>query len=153
MINVFLSVDNRTQGLSQKRSQEPTDQPLIDNSLDDKNSNNMSSTAVEGADSQTAQHITIFRPLTALPLFDYPLRRLFTEVLSVDQFLVCYCCALIESQILIMSSNYYTLMLTAEALTQLLNPFKWQHVYVPILPQKLGILYSNSILTRSQAFH
>lgn len=105
----------------------------------------MSSTAVEGADSQTAQHITIFRPLTALPLFDYPLRRLFTEVLSVDQFLVCYCCALIESQILIMSSNYYTLMLTAEALTQLLNPFKWQHVYVPILPQKLGIprLYSD----------
>lgn len=97
----------------------------------------------------TTTNILIFRPLSVLPLFDYPLRRLFTEVLSVDQFLLCYCCALIESQILIISSNYYTLMLVAEALTQLLNPFKWQHVYVPILPNKLGIPHILHVFTKS----
>ncbi|CAG2111874.1 unnamed protein product, partial [Medioppia subpectinata] len=85
--------------------------------------------------------ITILRPLSTLPLFDYSLRRLFSQVLSVDQFLLCYCCALIETQILIISSDYYVLMLVAESLSALLNPFKWQHVYVPILPNKLGLHY------------
>ena len=107
-----------------------------DNNSDEQTNNNSIDCRPQ---STTTTNVLIFRPLSVLPLFDYPLRRLFTEVLSVDQFLLCYCCALIESQILIISSNYYTLMLVAEALTQLLNPFKWQHVYVPILPNKLGI--------------
>lgn len=32
-------------------------------------------------------------------------------------------------------------MLIAECIISLLNPFKWQHVYVPILPSKLGLHY------------
>ncbi|XP_054154674.1 DENN domain-containing protein 5A-like [Oppia nitens] len=85
--------------------------------------------------------MTIMRPVSTLPLFDYPLRRLFTELLTVDQFLTCYSCALMETQILIVSNDYYKLMLVAESLCSLLNPFKWQHVYVPILPNKLGLHY------------
>jgi hypothetical protein len=84
--------------------------------------------------------ITIFRPLSTLPLFDYPLRQLFTRILSPEQFLLAYYCALQETQILINSKSYYNLMLVAESLNTLLNPFKWHHVYVPILPAKLGLL-------------
>lgn len=124
--------------LSQKRSQDLNDSQLENRSTDenasDENPNNNINTINEN-------QITIFRPLSALPLFDYPLRRLFTEILSPEQFLIAYCCALSETQILITSSSYYNLMLVSESLTTLLNPFKWQHVYVPILPTKLGLHY------------
>ncbi|KAI1287335.1 DENN domain-containing protein 5B [Halotydeus destructor] len=76
-----------------------------------------------------------------LPLFDYPLRKLFFEILSPDQFFMAFTAALFEFQILITSEDYFRLMLVAEALTTLLQPFKWQHVYVPILPSKLGLHY------------
>ena len=84
--------------------------------------------------------MVIFRPASMFPLFDYQFRDLFT-LLSPKLFLTAYSCALMETQILITSSNYHQLMLVAESITTLLNPFKWQHVYVPILPNKLGFHY------------
>ena len=121
--------------ISRKRSQE------VKNRHNESQVNNNEELSNTGPNSdQSSTEMTIFRPLSVLPLFDYPLRRLFTQVLSVEQFLLCYSCALMETQILIVSTDFYTLMLVAESLTQLLNPFKWQHVYVPILPNKLGTL-------------
>lgn len=88
-----------------------------------------------------ANTVSIFRPFSIFPLFDYSLRLLFTEVLNIENFLLILTCALNEVQILILSNSYYNLMLISECLITLLNPFKWQHVYVPILPSKLGLHY------------
>lgn len=87
------------------------------------------------------QTIAIFRPFSIFPLFDYSYRKLFTDLLNIDNLLLIFTCALNEVQILIMSHSYYNLMLISECIVALLNPFKWQHVYVPILPSKLGLNY------------
>ena len=39
--------------------------------------------------------------------------------------------------ILVYSSEFDKLMLVCEAITTLMYPFKWPHVYVPILPPSL----------------
>ncbi|XP_074602839.1 DENN domain containing pinstripe isoform X2 [Brevipalpus obovatus] len=85
------------------------------------------------------EEIYIYRGLPSFPLYDYPLRQLFTEVLSPDQFLIAFVATLLEFQIILVSESYFNLMMVAEALTSLLLPFSWQHVYVPILPSKLGL--------------
>src|SRR5699024_6413767 len=83
----------------------------------------------------------IFRPFSIFPLFDYSFRLLLTEIVSIDNLLLIFTCALNEVQILVVSNSYYHLMLISECIIALLNPFKWQHVYVPILPSKLGLHY------------
>lgn len=88
-----------------------------------------------------AAEVFIYRGMLELPLFDYPLRELFTNVLSPEQFLLAFTAVMLEFQVLVFSKDYYYLMLVSEALTHLLLPFKWQHVYVPILPSKLGLHY------------
>ncbi|XP_066906061.1 DENN domain-containing protein 5B isoform X2 [Halyomorpha halys] len=71
--------------------------------------------------------------LAELPFFDFPLRELFT-LLGVDCVIQLFTCLLLENQILLCSGEYQRLMLVAESLTNLLLPFSWPHVYVPILP-------------------
>lgn len=85
------------------------------------------------------EDVFIYRGLPSFPLFDYSLHKLFTEILYPEQFLTAFVATLLEFQILLVSESYYTLMMVAEALTSLLLPFSWQHVYVPILPSKLGL--------------
>ncbi|VDP12480.1 unnamed protein product [Soboliphyme baturini] len=68
-----------------------------------------------------------------MPVFDYPIEHVL-NLMSLDQFLKCYTCVLLEYQVLLCSKVMYRLMLFAECLQTLLFPFKWQHVYVPILP-------------------
>ncbi|KAK1799367.1 hypothetical protein P4O66_006725, partial [Electrophorus voltai] len=77
------------------------------------------------------------RPSTAeLPLFDFPMRDMF-ELLGVENVLQLFTCALLEIQILLYSQHYQRLMTVAESITALMFPFRWQHVYVPILPASL----------------
>ncbi|RWS05158.1 DENN domain-containing protein 5A-like protein [Dinothrombium tinctorium] len=85
--------------------------------------------------------VYIYRGMSNFPLFDYPFRELFLNVLSLDSFLTAFIATLLEFQILIISSDYHNLMMVAEGLTAVLLPFHWQHVYVPILPSKLGLNY------------
>ncbi|XP_021923906.1 DENN domain-containing protein 5A isoform X4 [Zootermopsis nevadensis] len=82
--------------------------------------------------------VIIQRPgsIEELPLFDFPLRELFT-LLGVECFIQLFTCVLLEHQVLLCSSDYHRLMLVAESVTALLFPFSWQHVYVPILPASL----------------
>uniref|UniRef100_UPI00358FF0A7 DENN domain-containing protein 5A-like isoform X2 n=1 Tax=Myxine glutinosa TaxID=7769 RepID=UPI00358FF0A7 len=81
--------------------------------------------------------ILCLRPgLRELPLLDYPLRGL-VEQLGLENLLQLFTCCLLEIQILLYSSDYQRLMMTAECITALLFPFSWQHVYVPILPASL----------------
>ncbi|RZF48660.1 hypothetical protein LSTR_LSTR010750 [Laodelphax striatellus] len=81
---------------------------------------------------------TIQRPsaIEELPLFDFPLRELFS-MLSVESVLQLFTCLQLENQILLCSSEYQKLMLVAESMLCLLFPFTWPHVYVPILPASL----------------
>ncbi|CDW52450.1 dDENN and DENN and uDENN and RUN and PLAT domain containing protein [Trichuris trichiura] len=68
-----------------------------------------------------------------LPFFDYPIAEVLTQI-SVDSFLKVYTCILLERQVLFCSKDLQRLMLFAETFQILLFPFRWQHVYVPILP-------------------
>ncbi|CAI4221515.1 unnamed protein product [Auanema sp. JU1783] len=78
--------------------------------------------------------IVVQRPsLLELPLFDDSLGSLF-QFLPVDKFIKLFSCFLLEHQILICSKDYSKLMCVCEALTVLAFPFRWQMVYVPILP-------------------
>ena len=87
------------------------------------------------------KEIHVYRGTADFPLLDYPLRQLFCDVISPQVFIELLTAALLEYQILLISNDYYKLMLISETLTSLLAPFTWQHVYVPILPVSLGLHY------------
>ncbi|XP_037071130.1 DENN domain-containing protein 5B-like [Pollicipes pollicipes] len=78
------------------------------------------------------------RPTVAeLPVFEYPLRELFTMV-GVEKMIQILSCMLLEHQIVLYAHDHYKLMLVAESLSALLFPFSWPHVYVPVLPASLA---------------
>ncbi|KAL5009858.1 hypothetical protein ScPMuIL_012163 [Solemya velum] len=74
--------------------------------------------------------------LNELPLFDFNLWELF-RILNPEKLMLVFTSVLLEHQILLYSSDYQKLMLCAEAISILVFPFSWQHVYVPILPASL----------------
>ncbi|KAM9327710.1 LOW QUALITY PROTEIN: DENN domain-containing protein 5B [Pholidichthys leucotaenia] len=76
------------------------------------------------------------RPARELPQADFPLAEAF-GLLGVENLVQVFTCTLLEMQILLTSHDYQRLMTVAEAITTLLFPFQWQHVYVPILPASL----------------
>lgn len=46
-------------------------------------------------------------------------------------------CVLMEQRVLLVSNDYEALTAVGEALTALIFPFVWSHVYVPLLPSQL----------------
>ncbi|XP_058173440.1 DENN domain-containing protein 5B [Anopheles ziemanni] len=75
-------------------------------------------------------------PKDELPFMDFPLRLLFT-FLGVECVIQLFTCVLLESQVLLRSTDYQKLTIVAECITSLLFPFQWPHVYAPILPASL----------------
>lgn len=73
---------------------------------------------------------------TELPLLDFPFRAVFA-MLGIEHVIQLFTCVLLENQVLLRSSDYNKLMIVGEAITSLLFPFTWQHVYAPILPASL----------------
>ncbi|KAK7085845.1 DENN domain-containing protein 5B, partial [Halocaridina rubra] len=71
-----------------------------------------------------------------LPLLEYSMRDFFAG-LGVESVVQLLTCVLLENQVILVSSDYYKLMLVAESISCLIFPFVWQHVYVPILPTSL----------------
>uniref|UniRef100_A0A4W5L353 DENN/MADD domain containing 5B n=1 Tax=Hucho hucho TaxID=62062 RepID=A0A4W5L353_9TELE len=71
-----------------------------------------------------------------LPLGDYPLGEAFS-LLGVENMVRLLTSVLLETQVLLYSQDYQRLMTVAEGITNLLFPFQWQHVYLPILPAPL----------------
>ncbi|KAG0727721.1 DENN domain-containing protein 5A [Chionoecetes opilio] len=71
-----------------------------------------------------------------LPLFEYSLREFF-QSLGVESVVQLLTCVLLENQVILVSCDYYKLMVVAESISTLIFPFAWQHVYVPILPSSL----------------
>lgn len=68
-----------------------------------------------------------------LPLFDFNLHEAL-QTLGVETFLRLFGAVLLEQRVLLLSKSVQRLILVAESLAALLAPFRWQNVYVPILP-------------------
>eukprot|EP00742_Colponemidia_sp_Colp-10_P007047 GILJ01007564.1.p1 GENE.GILJ01007564.1~~GILJ01007564.1.p1 ORF type:complete len:818 (+),score=135.80 GILJ01007564.1:88-2541(+) len=72
----------------------------------------------------------------SLPLLDYHFEILF-RCLDTNNLLNLFTCILLEKRIVLYSADFSVLTPICEALTSLLFPICWQHVYVPVLPQAL----------------
>jgi hypothetical protein len=81
------------------------------------------------------EQISISRPArNEFPLCQCPITQLF-EYLSVPNVLSVFTAMLLEKKILLTCSQYSVLTNVAEALNAIIFPFRWQHVYIPVLPQ------------------
>jgi hypothetical protein len=70
------------------------------------------------------------------PPDELPLRPL-VEALRADQLATLFVAVLLERRVLLRSQQYWLLSAVAEGLVELLHPFKFQHVYIPIMPYNL----------------
>lgn len=83
-----------------------------------------------------ADHSVVFQrppPNNPISLPHVPIGLLF-QTLDHDQLVNLLEAVLLESRILFVSSQLSALTTAAETLLCLLYPFKWQHVYIPLLP-------------------
>ncbi|KAL5970649.1 DENN domain-containing protein 5B [Taenia solium] len=71
-----------------------------------------------------------------LPVFEYPLVQLL-QLFSSSNLIRLLTCAFLEHRIVLLSADYYRLMVVGEGLICLLQPFVWPHVYAPVLPATL----------------
>ncbi|XP_075503526.1 DENN domain and WD repeat-containing protein SCD1 isoform X1 [Primulina tabacum] len=71
-------------------------------------------------------------PKDGLPHVDISFQPLF-QCLDVDNFIKLFTAVLLERRILLRSDKYSLLTLVSEAVCHLIYPFRWQHVYIPLL--------------------
>ncbi|XP_010094783.2 DENN domain and WD repeat-containing protein SCD1 [Morus notabilis] len=55
------------------------------------------------------------------------------QCLDVDNLIILFTAVLLERRILLRSNKYSILTLVSEAICHLIYPFRWQHVYIPLL--------------------
>eukprot|EP00040_Diaphanoeca_grandis_P017546 m.91657 g.91657 ORF g.91657 m.91657 type:complete len:1346 (-) comp26490_c0_seq2:90-4127(-) len=75
-------------------------------------------------------------PLADLPIIDVPLRFIF-QLLDPLQVLQIVVALLTEQRVIFVSNQYAKLTPTIEGILALIYPFKWQHVYIPVIPSHL----------------
>lgn len=71
-------------------------------------------------------------PKDGLPHADVSFQPL-VQCLDVDNLLKLFTAVLLERRILLRSNKYSLLTLVSEAICHLIYPFRWQHVYIPLL--------------------
>lgn len=71
-------------------------------------------------------------PKDGLPHADIPFHPL-VQCLDVDNLIRLFTAVLLERRILLRANKYSLLTLVSEAICHLIYPFKWQHVYIPLL--------------------
>ncbi|KAG4130901.1 hypothetical protein ERO13_D09G173300v2 [Gossypium hirsutum] len=71
-------------------------------------------------------------PKDGLPQADISFQPL-VQCLDVDNLIKLFTAVLLERRILIRSNKYSLLTLASEAICHLIYPFRWQHVYIPLL--------------------
>lgn len=71
-------------------------------------------------------------PADGLPHADISFQPL-VQCLDVDNLIKLYTAVLLERRILLRSNKYSLLTLVSEAICHLIYPFRWQHVYIPLL--------------------
>ena len=59
------------------------------------------------------------------------------RALGIRKTLKLFTCLLGESKVVLVSKHYTLLTIASETLTQLMEPFQWHHIYIPILPAGL----------------
>ena len=74
-------------------------------------------------------------PPNDLPVAELDFELLF-NTLSIDNILILFDLVLQERQVLFISKHPALLAQIAEIVTSLMFPFKWHHIYIPILPAK-----------------
>ncbi|XP_010265189.1 PREDICTED: DENN domain and WD repeat-containing protein SCD1 isoform X2 [Nelumbo nucifera] len=67
-----------------------------------------------------------------LPYADISFQPL-VQCLDVDNLITLFTAVLLERRILLRSNKYSLLTLVSEAICHLIYPFRWQHVYIPLL--------------------
>lgn len=82
--------------------------------------------------------IRIWAPPAKLPIayVALPFQILF-ECLDLDNILTLWGAMILERKVLLLSSQHSILGVCAEILCSLLFPFRWSHLYVPLLPRML----------------
>jgi hypothetical protein len=60
------------------------------------------------------------------------------QCLSVSNILLLFFAILLERKVLLFSYNNALLTTAAQTLTGLMYPFKWEYVYIPLLPHILS---------------
>jgi pentatricopeptide repeat protein len=82
--------------------------------------------------------IRFWAPPAKLPIayVALPYRILF-ECLDLENILEVFAAMVLERKILLVSSQYSILTVCSEILCSLLFPFRWSHLYVPMLPKML----------------
>ncbi|GMH14090.1 hypothetical protein Nepgr_015931 [Nepenthes gracilis] len=71
-------------------------------------------------------------PKDGLPHADITFQPL-VQCLDVDNLIKLFTSVLLERRILLRSNKYSLLTLVSEAICHLIYPFRWQHVYIPLL--------------------
>ncbi|GER51170.1 stomatal cytokinesis-defective 1 [Striga asiatica] len=71
-------------------------------------------------------------PKDGLPHADISFQPL-VQCLDVDNFIKLFTAVVLERRILLRSDKYSLLTLVSEAICHLIYPFRWQHVYIPLL--------------------
>ncbi|GMI96344.1 STOMATAL CYTOKINESIS-DEFECTIVE 1 [Hibiscus trionum] len=71
-------------------------------------------------------------PKDGLPHADISFQPL-VQCLDVDNLIKLFTAVLLERRILLRSNKYSLLTLVSEAICNLIYPFRWQHVYIPLL--------------------
>lgn len=71
-------------------------------------------------------------PKDGLPHADISFQPL-VQCLDVDNLIKLFTAVLLERRILLRSNKYSLLTLVSEAICHLIYPFRWQHVYIPLL--------------------
>ncbi|XP_048727203.2 DENN domain-containing protein 2B-like isoform X3 [Ostrea edulis] len=64
-------------------------------------------------------------------------REYLLSKLGIDKLLKLFSCVLLERSILFCAKNLSILSQTIHALVALLYPFRWQHTYIPVLPESM----------------
>ncbi|XP_057417026.1 DENN domain and WD repeat-containing protein SCD1 isoform X4 [Lotus japonicus] len=71
-------------------------------------------------------------PNHGLPYVDISFQPL-VQCLDVENLIILFTAVLIERRILLRANKYSLLTLVSEAICHLIYPFRWQHVYIPLL--------------------
>lgn len=71
-------------------------------------------------------------PKDGLPHADISFQPL-VQCLDVDNLIKLFTAVLLERRVLLRSNKYSLLTLVSEAICHLIYPFRWQHVYIPLL--------------------
>ncbi|KAK7320022.1 hypothetical protein RJT34_04751 [Clitoria ternatea] len=71
-------------------------------------------------------------PIDGLPHADISFQPL-VQCLDVDNLMRLFTAVLLERRILLRANKYSLLTLASEAICHLIYPFRWQHVYIPLL--------------------